>query len=214
MLPIENPKSIDHIVVLSPSAKVASDYIHAKTRTSPVYGGEHTGLGSCNYLLSLGERQYLEVFAPVNARSSKETENDWLGTCRSLEFPKPHTFCVAVDDFDELAFVLRDNNIATTGPINMQRQPTQGDPLKWQLLTCLDNRFGPVFPFFIKWGDCEHPAKTSPGGCCLQSFSVRHPQSQELSAIFDALDLPVAVHQSQTAALDVVLSTPNGRITL
>ncbi len=214
MLAIENRKSIDHIVVLSPSVKTGCRYIRAKTGTTPVYGGEHTGFGSCNYLLSLGDLQYLEVFAPLNEPTSKDTENEWLRTCRSLELPKPYTFCVAVDDFDALALVLSNHNIATTGPIKMQRQPAEGDPLQWQLLTCFDNRFGPVFPFFIKWDDCEHPAKTSPVGCSLHNIAVRHPQAEELSAVFDALDLHVAVQQSQTAALDVVLSTPNGCTTL
>jgi len=207
-------KSIDHVVILSPSAEIASQYIYAKTGTIPVYGGEHTGLGSCNYLLSLGELQYLEVFAPLNARASSETENEWLGACRSLELPRPYTFCVAVDDFNELASVLKQNDIASSGPISMQRQPPQGDLLKWQLLTCFENRFGPVFPFFIKWGNCEHPAKTSPAGCSLQKITVRHPRHQELSAIFDALGLRVAVRQSQSAALGIVLSTPTGPVEL
>ena len=117
------------------------------------------------------------------------------------------------DDFNHLTSVLKDHDIAAE-PLSMQRERSDGVLLNWQLLTCFDSRFGPVFPFFIKWGDCEHPAKTSPRGCSLESFSVQHPLHEELSAVFDAIDLPVSAHPSQTSALDVVLSTPNGRVVL
>lgn len=215
MQPTENFGFIDHILLFSPSAAATPEYIREKTGVTPEYGGEHTGIGTCNYLLSLNDYQYLEILAPLKeAGDSTQGESDWVKACRSLEQPKPYTFCVAVKDFGHLTNVLNDNGITTSGPISMQRQRPDGALLKWQLLTCFDCRFGAVFPFFIKWDDCEHPATTSPGGCCLQSFAVRHPQHEDLSAVFNALDMPIPVKQSQISALDVVLSTPVGAVEL
>jgi len=216
MLSTSELGSIDHIMMLSPSAEIAKKYINTRFGIVPEYGGEHPGIGTCNYLLSLGGTQYLEILAPAGPKTTagSDSEHALVEACRVLESPRPHTFCVAVRDFEKLAQTLQANNIEVSAPIKMQRQRPDGALLKWELLTCFDCSFGAVFPFFIKWGDCEHPAKSAPGGCSLQSFVVQHPRQEELAEIFAAIDLPVAVQESQEPGLQIVIVTPNGEISL
>jgi len=209
--------SIDHIVMLSPSAKIASDFIRNKLGLAPAFGGRHVAFGTCNYLLSLGESQYLEVIAPqkeLEAIANIDDGDEFLSACRALAQPMPYTFCIATSDFANLESILKANGIAVAGPISEQRQRPDGELLKWELLTCFDSEYGSVFPFFIKWGDCEHPATTSPTGCSLKNLVVRHPQHERLSAVFGALNLQVSVHNSKRPGLDVVLSSPNGLVEL
>lgn len=122
--------------------------------------------------------------------------------------------CIAADDLNQVASVLAANQIDAVGPEDWQRRRPDGELMVWQLVTCFDNRFGPTFPFFIKWGDCEHPAKSSPGGCALESLTVQHPQPEEMAAIFDALDLGVPILEAPEPGLKLVLSTPNGQVSL
>lgn len=206
-----NLESVDHIMMLSPSVSVASEYILEKTGVEPVYGGEHEGMGSCNYLISLGNGQYLEILAPV-ASSPQPGEHDIVKVCRTLQQPQPFMVCMAAEDLNNVAAVLADHEIDAVGPEDWQRRRPDGEMMVWQLVTCFGNRFGPVFPFFIKWGDCEHPATTSPGGCSLKNLVVQHPQHAEMAAIFDALDLAVPVQEASEPGLKMVLSTPQGEV--
>ena len=207
---------IDHFMLLSPTADTALHYIQDKTGVTPVYGGEHSGMGTCNYLLSLGDQQYLEILAPFEpaTRTESDEPHDLVRACERLNVPKPHTFCVASDDLDRMATTLLKNNIDTKGPFDMQRQHPVSGVLNWRLLTCFDNRFGASFPFFIDWQECDHPGRTSPGGCELRDFRIRHPQHIALSSVFESIGIRIPVHESQSPGMELVVSTPDGRVVI
>lgn len=202
--------SLDHIVFLSPSASAAKEFVIRKTGVQPVYGGEHPDIGTCNYLISLENDQYLEVLVPHDDVDYSKQSNNILSACFELDAPKPSMFCVRVEDFAHLLNVLRRFDIEADGPSVWQRKKPEGGLLKWFLVTCFGNRFGNAFPFFIQWDDCEHPAASSPKGCTLDALTVHHPKHEELAEIYDALELGVKVKYADTYRLSVTLATPTG----
>ena len=72
-------------------------------------------------------------------------------------------------------------------------------------------------PFFIQWDVRSlHPATTSPGGCVLQSLTVRSAQRTALDRLFNVLELEVVVEDgdSQDAKHRIQLSCPAGPVHL
>jgi len=196
---------------------MASKYVQSATGVTPGFGGKHVGNGSCNYLLSLGYKQYLEVFSPEEIQDGfvPLSKDEWCDICRTLETPKPYTFCVATNDLQNLKSVLEHYDIVAEGPSDWQRVTADGSVLKWRLLTCDDSRFGPSLPFFIQWDDdCVHPSETAPAGCHLTRLTVGSPLSEELSAVFDSLNLDIPVYRSDLPAIQVELKCPKGLVTV
>ena len=57
----EEGAMFDHLVYAAPNLQAASDRIEDELGIEPLFGGSHSGGGTMNSLLSLGDRQYLEV---------------------------------------------------------------------------------------------------------------------------------------------------------
>ena len=69
-------------------------------------------------------------------------------------------------------------------------------------------------PFFIDWGDTNHPAQTTPEGCELLEFKVSHPEHDALADVYKELTIEVPVSHSDEARLEAILETPKGQVTL
>ena len=52
---------LDHIVLATSDLERTKAQFEQLTGVSPAYGGAHVGRGTCNYLVSLGGTQYLEI---------------------------------------------------------------------------------------------------------------------------------------------------------
>ena len=55
---------IDHLVYATPDLPATVAQVARLTGVAPTEGGRHPGWGTRNYLLSLGERVYLEIVGP------------------------------------------------------------------------------------------------------------------------------------------------------
>lgn len=84
----------------------------------------------------------------------------------------------------------------------------------WETATVKNHDFGPLVPFFIRWGEVVHPSETAPRGCELLEFSVGHPRHRELAEVYAALAIDVPVFGAEQPRLRATLFTPEGELVL
>ena len=86
--------------------------------------------------------------------------------------------------------------------------------LEWQLTDPFADRLDGIIPFFIDWGDSEHPAASLPQHCELVAIDLEHPHAEEAEFAMEAVGVPTQVAAADTAAIRATIRTPNGVIEL
>jgi hypothetical protein len=180
------------------------------TGITPAFGGTHP-TGTHNSLLSLGHDKYLEIIAPDPTHPSVVN----LPKEMPPEFrPGLFTFAVRAYDLTLVEKLIERAGLSVASRHHVSRQSPNGEMLTWESIFVGGHNFGNFMPFFTFCGDMTHPSETSPQGCQLLEFSVGHPDSQELSRLYKALQVNVPVFHVEPAQLLAVLSTFKGKITL
>ncbi|MEZ5331136.1 MAG: VOC family protein [Thermoanaerobaculia bacterium] len=199
------PHHIDHVGVGMNDLDEATRRVTEATGIAPVAGGEHPGAGTRNSLLSLGDRQYLEIIAPQPGAD--------LGGWLSNDELQPVLWAVASDDVEATRALLAEAGFTTSDPRPGSRRTPDGALLEWRTFAVTDPEI-PVAPFFIHWSEeTPHPATTSPGGCSLASFSVSGPDLDAFRRLAGVLELHVEAVDAPAPALHLTLACPDGEVT-
>ena len=197
---------LDHIMFACADLQAGIDEIYELTGVMPAPGGSHPGVGTRNALLSLDNRQYLEIIAPDPAQ-------DLAGTTGQLLLDHGgsgiRSWAVASDNLSEVASQAAALELDSREIIDMSRTTPEGAELAWRLLFLKDSHM----PFFIDWLESPHPALSTPSGCTLERFNITTPTPAVYQGFLDALDLPLNA-QGGAPAFSAQLSTPNGIVTL
>ena len=210
--------ALDHLLLGAPDLDSAIAWFDKATGVRPAIGGSHPGMGTCNALVSLGGRQYLEIIAPDPAQSAFNFQID----VRTLPGPRLVTWAASTPALDTVVSAAGSAGLTVFGPRDGSRVRPDGTTLRWRSAGALaDFRMGTVdpVPFFIEWAagsphPAADPATDSPGGCRLTGFEVRHPDPERLQRLLATLGIEAAVTRAATTALGAVLATPNGQVRL
>lgn len=148
--------AIDHLVITAFDAEDLGAELEGRTGLAAVAGGRHTGHGTGNRLVPLGDAylELLEVVDPAEARTSPFGR--WV-----LDRPQHGLglVCLRTGDADAVADRL------DRQPVPMSRVTTDGTELRWRLVG-LDDALGPArLPFFIEWelAGAPHPGAMPTG---------------------------------------------------
>lgn len=160
--------TIDHIVLAATSLDKAKSQWHARTGLRAVNGGRHPGVGTQNALCGLAEGTYVELLAV------DPTQPDHRQPNLPAEL-SPFHWAVAVDDLTALEEILDRRGVSHTGAINMSRETTTGETLRWRLLFALRDSAGGGMPFFIDWLNSEHPSANLGSHATLAEITVCAP---------------------------------------
>lgn len=171
---------IDHFMYAVPDLEAGIRWSEETFGVSAARGGSHSGLGTCNALLSLGDT-YLEIIAPDRAQQLEGTFGSRLATLSEGGL----VTWAARGALPAIREVLLSRGIPSAGPIPTSRTTPDGQRLDWSLLFPRRHAFGGCFPFFIDWQQCEHPSATQPVGGALKAFNVSLP---DVTAYRDAID--------------------------
>lgn len=205
---------VDHLLLGTADLDRGLAFVKEKTGLDPVIGGSHPGIGTRNALLSLGDRQYLEIIAPDPAQPVFAYQID----LRQLQEPRLITWAAPTKNISETAQRARDAGLEIIGPGDGSRKKPNGDILHWKTLG-IRNDFTvsgvALVPFFIQWGEgVRHPSQDAPAGCLLESLDLTHPQSARVADVLRKLEIEVKVKPGREPGLTASLLTPKGRWTL
>src|ERR1700726_3352027 len=202
------PPLLDHFILGCDDLDRGIDFVEKHTGVRAWVGGVHPGRGTRNALLSLGERQYLEIIAP-DPQQSQAPDNYGL---KELTGPGLVGWAAHPGAVSQLAARLRSANIPFDGPTPGSRKRPDGRLLEWQTLNLKDNHSG-LLPFFIEWSPGTiHPSVDAPIGCKLDRFAISTPDDAELQRLSSLLRLDVRVGHAEKPELQARIAGPNGRV--
>jgi len=206
----EVPALLDHIILGCNDLDLGMELVEQNTGVRPAIGGVHPGRGTRNALLSLGERRYLEIIAPDPAQQKIVH----FPQIREMKEPRLIGWAVHPPDIAATAKLLRENQIAFSGPDDGSRKRPDGLVLNWKTINLADDRHG-ILPFFIEWSaDSVHPSKDAPKGYNLDYFTVMGVDPAELSQVFKRIGVDAAVERSDKDRLRAHITGPKGELGL
>lgn len=203
---------IDHLIVGAPDLDAGIRHVEQLLGVSPAPGGRHQSLGTKNALLSLGEGVYLEVLAPDPVGEPPERPRP-LGI-DDLEVPRFLTWAARVPDLLALVARARDRGIDLGEVTHGSRTRPDGTTISWTGTDMWRLRAGGVLPFFIDWGDSEHPSRTAPPGGVLEDLRGLHPEPDVVRAGLAALGIDLPVDEAERPGLAARIRTAEGVVQL
>jgi hypothetical protein len=202
---------LDHILWAAPDLAEGEMIIEILTGVKPARGGVHPGFGTRNSLIGLDLGVYFEIISPDPAQDLNRNRG---GAIAALSRPGVITFAIRTDDIDALGAAARREGLSLQGPVAMSRNRPDGVRLDWRILDLAHSRFGEAIPFVIDWGASPHPSESVPAGCELRSFTVLHPEADELARLYGALDIPIPVKRGAYPGFVAELASPRGDVVL
>lgn len=207
-------EAVDHLLLGVPDLDAGVAWLEGKTGVKASIGGSHPGVGTRNALVSLGERQYLEIIAPDPAQTQFNFQID----LRKLAGPRLVTWAAFSSNLDATAAAARSAGYKILGPRDGSRKRPDGTMLRWRSLGIVagfaQSNVDPV-PFFIEWAaDSKHPSIDSPTGCRLTTFELRHVEPAKLQDALAKLGVDAVVQKAENVGLTATLDTPKGQVTV
>ncbi len=203
---------IDHIVYAAPDLDAACNELEAKLGVRPSPGGKHTGRGTYNALLDLGDSRYLEVIAPDPEQPPPERPRPF--GLDSVTVARVVTWAAKAPEIDERVAAARNAGYDPGEALGMSRARPDGVVLAWKLTLREEPAADGLIPFLIDWGDTPHPSATAAHGCLLVTFRAEHPRPAAVTAMMEALGERLEVREGPHPRLIVELATPRGRLEL
>ncbi|PXY30330.1 hypothetical protein DI005_12130 [Prauserella sp. PE36] len=202
---------LDHLVYAAPDIDELVTSFAERTGVKPVLGGRHVGRGTRNYLAGLGGNAYLELIGPDDPEAP-EGKPATFGIDR-LTGPRLAAWVVRPPDIEATVERARAEGYdpGDIGPLS--RRTPDGTLLEWRLTPNRGDRLDGLAPALIDWLDAPHPTTNDLPVLPLVSLRGFHPDPAALLAALRALDVELDVTEG-APALEAVLDTPNGRITL
>lgn len=204
-------ENLDHLVYATADLEKSASDLAELFGCALQPGGSHTGLGTANYLMSLGGSHYLEVIGPDVGQPKPERPRPF--GIDDLEKPGLVTFAVSARDIDgQCADALAAGY--DPGPVlDMSRKTPEGELLAWRLTPLGSDICDGAVPFLIDWGQTPSPARTLPGACKLVGFEMWYPDVEKVSEKLSALGMSLDVSEG-AKKLVAKLETPKGIVEL
>lgn len=200
---------IDHLVYAAPDLAAAIEQVEQLLGVRAVPGGQHPGAGTRNALIGLGDETYLEIIGP-DPSQPKPAGPRRFGI-DGLRAPRLVTWAAKSNDLEGIIKTAKTYDIDLGQVQPGSRRRPDGALLSWKLTASPGFIAGGVVPFFIDWGQTQHPASTLPKGCTIVDLRGEHPDANRVQAGLSALGLKLRVDTGAAPALIATINTPHGR---
>ncbi len=202
---------LDHVLIAVADLAAAAREIDARHGLASIEGGRHSGWGTANRIVPLGEA-YLELVAVVDeAEAAQSPFGSWVAQAHPT-VAKPLGWAVRTNKLDDVARRL--GLVVTAG----SRATRGGQLLRWRLAGIEQAATEPSLPFFIEW---EHgtplpghaPATHRAAGVQIAKLQL-DGDPDRLDAWLGAHHLPISVHTGTAALTSIILTGAAGEIVL
>ncbi|MBC7478766.1 MAG: VOC family protein [Pseudorhodobacter sp.] len=197
---------VDHLVWYEADAQDGQSRFADLMDARPVFGGVHPGEGTCNHLLSLGDRTYVEILGRDRDQDPARIDPE----VASLTTPGLYHWAMGGVDLSVLRARALAAGLQGSALVNGGRVLPGGKRLQWQCFGLNGHAFGALVPFFIDWLDSTHPAMTAPRGGTLSQVEVSSNDARALGALYAALGIDIRVTQAETPGLTMTLQSRTG----
>jgi len=203
---------LDHLVYAVPDLGAGIAGLEARLGVTATPGGRHTGRGTWNALLDLGDGRYLEIIAPDPEQPPPAAPRSFgLDT---LTAPRLVTWAAKAPAIDRVVAEARAAGFDAGAVREMSRMTPDGQRLEWRL-TLRDEPAGDgLVPFLIDWGATPHPSANCAPGCRLVRLSAEHPDPAPVGRMLAALGESLDVREGPAPALVAIIQSPRGEAVL
>jgi hypothetical protein len=205
------PPGTDHLVYAVPDLAAGVAAMATRLGLEPSPGGPHPGLGTRNFLVSLGQSCYLEIIGPDPDQPTPARPRpfgiDEIGEGQLV------TWAIHDSDLEARLGTAREKGYDAGQILPLSRQ-SPGGLLEWRLTMREDRAADGLVPFLIDWGTTPNPATTSVQGCTLLGLRAEHPDPVTARQTLAALDVELEVASASHPALIARIATPIGEVDL
>ena len=230
--PLHDRPRLDHLVVMADTLAQGAAWCEATLGVAAAPGGEHPLFGTHNRLLTIESPAfplaYLEIIA-INPEATGDRQTGAAGLKRWFDMddaalreqvrahgPRLIHWVARVPDLQEAAARLAMVEI-DRGEVLRASRPTPAGLLEWQITVRPDGRrlFDGCLPTLIEWGAVHPATRMPPSGLALQSLTLQHPRAPALAEACATVGLTdIAIRTAAQPAIEAVLTTPRGAVTL
>ncbi|WP_030940238.1 VOC family protein [Streptomyces sp. NRRL S-646] len=204
------PAHLDHLVLATPElAATVADFTR-RTGVAPAPGGAHVGLGTRNFLVSLGGSSYLEIIGPDPEQSEPDGPRPF--TVDELPSARTVTWAISPPDLDAAVEAARARGYDPGSIRPMSRRRPDGTLLEWRLTDGDTQHPSGLVPFLIDWGASVHPTATGLPVTPLLELSASAPDPDEIRPLLSAVDAELALSEGPLG-LTFTVDTPRGPVT-
>jgi hypothetical protein len=201
----------DHAVYAGTALYELVEQLADKTGVRPTPGGAHEALGTHNALLRLGDRQYLELLAPI---PGAEDRSPFARSLSAMERPKLYMWAVRVPGVEAFVAGGEAAGLSMGATAEMSRKPPVGKEQHWKLSVGGSDVYDSVVPFGIEWTGMAHPADDLESGCLRIALRAEHPQPQRILDAVTSIGVELDITEAPRPGLVLDLDTPQGPIEL
>ncbi len=210
--PLPGQTMVDHLVYAAPDLAEGVRIIEGLLGVSAVPGGQHLGLGTRNYLVSLGDNIYLEIIGPDPDQPTPDRPRPF--GIDELTEPRLVTWAAKGSGLADLVEAAAAGGMELGEVMEMSRQRPDGSLLSWELTSPFAPRADGVVPFVIDWMDSTHPASDLPLGPLLVDFQIQHPEPEQIRTALEAIGSRVEVVESRQPGLVAWIRTSDAVVVL
>lgn len=203
---------IDHVVYATPDLAAGIEEFEKRTGVCAAPGGQHPDWGTRNALVALGPASYLEIIGPDPDQPRPERPRPF--GIDHLTAPRIVTWAANGADLETLVRDAAERGIRLGKVRRGKRERPDGVLLTWSYTELFTVVADGVVPFFIDWGQTEHPARGAPHGVRLIAFRAEHPQPEPVQKMLRDLGLDLIVTRGGSPRLYATIETAEGRIEL
>lgn len=201
--------ALDHIVLAAPDFHEAMKEFEAMTGIKPSAGGSLKGLGTLTARVGLDNQAFIEIITPdpkkagpIGAQLMELEEGSLV----------PIHFAIRQTDLSDLADDYVPNELGyDPDRIAMFRAGPDGAPRKWEMLFMHGHFHGGVVPYFVDWGECEHPIGSIAQVGSLKGLTVSCPAGSRVHELLKGIK-DVTVVDGELG-LEFSFGSPEGTIT-
>jgi len=180
------------------------------TGIKPSVVGSLRGLGTKSARVGLDKNAYIEIIAPdpknsgpIGAALAKDLEEGTL---------IPYHYAIRSSEVEDMKDDYVPNELGwQPDHISMFGASPDGLPKKWEMLYLYGHRIGGCVPFYIDWGQCDHPSASIPEVGSLKSLIVRAPAGHKVHDLLKSVK-GIEVEEGEPM-LEFAFGSPEGTIT-